>query len=150
MPIVLVVFGLWWIGLGAFAIGHVLLTLLRTIAARGWPAVQGEVIQARPIERRSGGKYGSRHGASVRYRYQVAGTSHEGSQLSFWFHAFNRPADDVLARYAAGDTISVAYNPNDPASAVVERGIPFDYLLLRAGLGGAFLAVGIAILNSGG
>ncbi|HEY1014489.1 MAG TPA: DUF3592 domain-containing protein [Herpetosiphonaceae bacterium] len=143
-----VLFGLFWIGLGSILIGHVLLALLRTVAARDWPTAPGNVTLAQPVMSQPGYKNRRRHGASVRYRYQVGRKFYESNQLSFWFHSFNGPTERVLSRYAAGDKLSVAYNPNDPAMAVIERTVPMDYLLLRLCIGGGFAAVGVLMINT--
>lgn len=112
-------------------------------AAAAWPTVRGEVISA-TIEALPGAADGADgFGVVVRYRYAVDGRSYESDRLRR--EGAERlttleAAAEVLAGYLPGngDSVTVRYDPANPATAVL-RITPPVYLLLFVGFYWAIL-----------
>jgi hypothetical protein len=122
-------------------------------ASESWPTAPGEVLSSR-IEtqtkthrsRSAGGRYRTRnvtlHRPEVRYRYFVDGTGYLGTRITFYDGAdehYGR-SQVAVARYPAGATLAVHYDPKDATLSVLEPGdvegvSPFFYL------GGGFLLI---------
>lgn len=102
--------------------------LMEGFSSRGWPAVEGEIVEAKIWQYRFA-KYGYRVSApQIRYRYQVEGKVYEGGPVVFGSTAF--PAE-ALAPYPPGKAIEVYYAPQQPERARLRRGNRVgDYLEL--------------------
>jgi hypothetical protein len=108
-----------------------------------WPAAPGEVLSAK-IASRDG-----RPHPLVRYTYQVGGKAYTAARISF--HSTTslplpglpaETAEAVLARYPAGKSMPVYYDPAAPDRAVLEPGAgPGAYL--PAAVGGLFFILGL-------
>ena len=131
--LVLIVFLLGAVGVRAMR------EVLRGFAARRWPTTTGRVLSAEVreaaavMERRRGGvvrqSAAQRYVAQVSYEYGVKGVFYRGERVQLGqARAFAQPeeAQKVAARYPAGSRVTVAYNPANPADAVLERrmGVP--------------------------
>jgi hypothetical protein len=68
----------------------------------------------------------------VQYRYRVGATDYFGSRLSFeQAHvACNECWQSALRPYPVGKTVTVYYDPRNPASAVLEPGLVGEVVLL--------------------
>lgn len=96
-------------------------------AAASWPSTTGTVVSTDVISRvvgASDAKYAV-YSALVTYTFQVGATIHTGTSLRAGEGAglatretFDRPdqAAVIVARYPAGSTVPVYYDPADPAS----------------------------------
>jgi hypothetical protein len=72
----------------------------------------------------------------VRYTYKVEGKSYSATRVTWGLNT----SASVSRTYEEGDTASVAYNPSNPSSAVLEPGIKwYDFILLLLPL--AFTAI---------
>ena len=63
-------------------------------------------------------------GARIEYRYTVAGRHYKGRRIGLTGEIYcnhSNRADRLLARYHAGATVRVWYDPRDPADACLER-----------------------------
>ncbi len=113
-----------FIGMLAFA---VIYKLVEVSAARRWPATTGKILSSGIAARR---KPSSPHGNDVAnypeviYEYRVGGRRYRGERLSIGETAGNFGVEETLARYPAGATVTVYYNPANPAEAVLERDLP--------------------------
>lgn len=125
------VFGLFWTGItGAFDvfIGY---NIWRQTQAKNWPTVAGEVTRSE-VES-STDSDGTTYRAEVSFRYEVNGQEHESDTWRFgaWGSSDSSEARDVVKRFPVGRTVDVYYNPDDPASAVLEVGVQgMDLFLL--------------------
>ena len=65
---------------------------------------------------------GLRHYPDIRYDYEVAGKRYTSSSIRFSGAHFrtNDGAQQVVDRYPAGSTVMVRYDPDNPATAVLE------------------------------
>jgi len=109
-----------------------------------WPATQGKIVLSTVkasnfYDRDSSGTWQKTfYFPNVQYEYSVMGKTYTGKRIAFGASRGFRsraPAEKILERYPVGATVTVYYNPNDPADAVLER-------QLRSG--GSLLFIGIA------
>ena len=115
------------------------------MASRHWPSVVGQVIE-RGVDP---GAETIRADSSLRlvYRYTVRGAEYESMCIDYigrYGGNYLRVADGLL-RYAAGQPVSVFYDPHDPARAVLEPGIT-GANWWRLALGAFFFLLGVALM----
>ena len=98
----------------------------QTAASRAWPAADGEII-ACELERRSieDDSADESFAAAVRYRYQVSGQNFEGDAISVGGPNVTARAlaEKIADRYPVGRRLRVFFDPRNPASAVLEKGV---------------------------
>lgn len=132
-------------------------------AARHWPQTSGFIISTQVkssrvrIRRGSSGGYrmATRYEPEIIYRYQANGTTHQGYQLYLGqkvLYSHTADVEKILTRYPVGDTITVYYNPENPAIATLSPKTGWATTALW--LTGTFLffmagMVVYAILNNG-
>ncbi len=95
--------------------------------SRGWPAAAGVVTRSEVVSfMQGGGKGGPQRyfRAEVAYRYQVQERVWQGERLWFPYQPTRQQAgaEAIVARYPAGTTVAVHYNPSQPSQAVLEVG----------------------------
>ncbi len=110
----------------------------------GWPATQGKIVLSTVMtsttrHRTDSGMWVERtsYFPKVRYEYSVLGKAYTGERIAFGAakgHSAPADAEKVLARYPVGATVTVYYNPRDPAEAVLEREMRGGAFLLFVGL----------------
>jgi hypothetical protein len=108
-------FGLWrgWRDLG------------RARLSTTWPHAVGEIVgsELRVEDYHDDGEPMRR--AAITYRYEIGGTMYQGARVFFGDGIalrFAGPGRQRLAAYHAGRLLRVAYDPTNPASAVLEPG----------------------------
>jgi len=139
-----------------FACGWAVLQIGRSLLAHRWPAVDGEIIDARVV-RDNQRQYEDAGTQVVTYRYQVDGQRYTNNRMRFGEPAprsmvpvrrananvmvpVRRGNANVVAAMASGHQargkpIRVYYNPRDPEDSVVHRTAHFSmWLLLAVGL----------------
>jgi hypothetical protein len=123
-----------------------------TRAAMRWPTAQGTVLSSRAEQRRvlantGGGTTVTLWSPLVEYSYQVGTRDYHGSRIAFGPEvAGDRAlADRAVARYPTGASVSVRYDPANPAHATLEASLAFRWLALLLPV--AFF--GLAFLFSG-
>jgi len=114
------------------------------LAAR-WPTVSGLVTSTRIDKHYT--RYGPRYEPMVTYTYQVMGTSHTGSRLSFWGDRSmsSDGAQKKLDHYPPGASITVRYHPQRPDRSVLEHGLRLRPIL-SASIFALLLVAGVAAL----
>lgn len=72
----------------------------------------------------------------IRYVYYVMGELYQGSRVFIGPIPSRRrsQAEQIVARYPAGATVTVYYDPNKPADAVLERSAPGNTAVLILGI----------------
>jgi hypothetical protein len=91
--------------------------------ARSWPATPGTIVSSRLSGR----------AAEVRYAYQASGRKLTARRVHIGeFSGIESYARAVVARYPAGSSAAVYYDPKRPERAVLERPVPWVYVLLLA------------------
>jgi hypothetical protein len=132
------------IGLGICIFGVVYLRKAR--ATLNWPTTEGKVVRSRVVSWfDSDGD--TIYGAQVEYRYTVAGTDYLGQRVHMGMtnSSSSAPHEKIVGRYGRGETVIVAYHPQDPSDAVLEPGVPISVYvplavgLLMSGLAGGML-----------
>jgi hypothetical protein len=111
-----------------------------------WPIAMGTIEQAAVQRAPSSDGDNMYRLAILRYTYTVGGRDYESDQYAFGgtahTHLSRRAARRIVKRYPVGTVVTVYYNPNDPADAVLEHRAYFS----AAGLAIVFTGVGVLML----
>lgn len=137
---------------GGFTI-YALVARRKAGQAQAWPAVQGRILSAHVLERKSEDSEGNvswSYQPVVEYEYVVMGSPYRSSRLAFGATGSgNRAqADQVAARYVPGMACTVYYNPQKPSDAVLERQAMGSKTFLIVGI--VFLVVSLLACCGGG
>lgn len=132
-----------FLGIGFFLLSKAMHYRRMAAAAVQWPVVEGVVVAAEVIKRtsKSEDEFDS-YIPRVGYAYTVNGIGYEGDVVRIGLEDLGyikeKQAHDHLARYPAGATIAVRYDPQKPEIAVLEIGQvgAARYLLAGTLLGG--------------
>lgn len=100
-----------------------------------WLSVPGRIISAQARARRmkkargvtqaeAGADEDMVNFADIKYEYRVKGKTYKGSRVSIGEDLGDHAVEDTIARYPAGSTVTVHYNPDRPEQAVLETGAP--------------------------
>ncbi len=119
----------------------------RARQSRYWPTVPGVVERAWITTSAHGEDASTIYTAHVRYTYRVDGTAYASTRVRFGGEVtFDRrqQAQDFLAAYPEGGSVTVHYNPADPRDAVLETTVQAGLGLLLAG--GGFALAGLWLL----
>lgn len=122
--------------------------VLDALRSGRWPRVEGLVVQSGIV---AGGSRGSQsYKPLVSYEYTVDGTTYQSFRIGHGDAvAKTKPhAEQIAAKYPTGASVEVAYDPTDPALAVLEPGFHALALALP-GFGLALTAAGGAMLVLG-
>ncbi|MFD2057545.1 DUF3592 domain-containing protein [Mesorhizobium calcicola] len=134
----------------AVAAGLSIVTFLKWREVRAlsrWLPAPGKIISSR-VEAREVRSSGSgsestdateiRNFPAITFEYKVGGKTFQSSRYSVQENLGNFEVKETLARFPRGATVTVFYNPVDPAKAVIERTMPegaFKFMVqLSAGL----------------
>ncbi len=133
------------VGAAMFAIW---LFLRKKAKATGqWPSTRGRVV-ASDVYRHPDTENGpGSEDVRVAYDYEVAGATLRGNRVSL-SGSGSGTTKAKLARYQPGTEVDVFYDPQKPASAVLERKLPGNLVLFPI-VGTVFFIVGAAITLSG-
>ncbi len=96
----------------------------KAVVSQGWPVTDGTVVSAQVV--RPSGK-STKYIAEIGYSYQVNGKEYTSKNFkatsargtSGW-------AKELVALHPVGSMVSVHYNPDKPADAVIEPGLQSD------------------------
>ena len=140
----------WWSFTGLMASGLVSTVVRHRIAQQTFLQTQGQVLRSHVREVHSDNAgHGVNYQTFVEYRYTVDGetyTSHridfgDGGALSY------RHAVRQIRPYPRGGTVTVFYDPDDPASAVLEMRLPTFYYIASIGMI-PFVGVGFVLIGA--
>jgi len=145
VPVGLIVLGLVWFG--GFAWAH-FRAVGKAKAAETWPTATGKVLSCDIVEEESRDREGGTttwYNPVVRYAYSAGGRDLESTRLRFgnYRSASRKKAEACLARYSAGASTSVRYNPERPEECVLETKKPGPLYLVMAVFGLLFVAAGV-------
>jgi hypothetical protein len=140
-----------FIGIAFAAVGAGVLTsaavnLFYAVVSRTWRRTAGVIIGSR-VHRAGEMEGGDLYRAEVSYFYSVGGEEFVGRRTRFGEpidRGWSGPAVRIVRQYAVGGVVSVHYNPDDPADAVLQPGLNYS-LLARALLGAVFTASGVLL-----
>ena len=141
----LALFGLLW--LAGFAFIH-FRAVAKAKASETWPTAMGTLTRSEIVVEEDSDRDGGTttwYNPVVAYSYNVAGEAIEGSRIRFanMRRGSRKKAEEVLARYRAGDNVTVRYNPEKPKEAVLESQKPGPLYLVMALAGLIFIAAGL-------
>jgi hypothetical protein len=120
--------------------------MLKVRRARNWAQAPGRVIRSHMAARRppKGKEIGTVVNIpAVTYSFSVKGVTYQGTRVSLG-DISGKYAEEALARYPAGATVTVFYDPADPGDCVLEREAPKG-----AVEGCGLLLLGVALLGGG-
>ncbi|MCL7423437.1 MAG: DUF3592 domain-containing protein, partial [Methylobacter sp.] len=150
----LALFGLPFFCVGA---GFLLLSIVPTLhdASRmaSWPEAQGALLRAQLISKRS--KQSTTYRVEAEYRYNVDGRDYRGSRVAIGSAAdnvgdFQQALGKRLEQaYRAGQPVSVWYDPDNPADAVLNRDLRWGLLGFKALFVALFGGIGLALIYFG-
>ena len=110
--------------IGSYLIYSGLKNLRLSAASETWPVAGGTVLESAIVTRISLGKGGATtyYKPQIRYTYKVGGTQNESDVIRFGDLERKRRslADEMVAKYPAGATVAVRYDPQNPSRATLE------------------------------
>jgi len=150
------IIGLLFIVIGGGVISWSSRSTSKVSATNAWPTAQGTVLSSDitvDTTRLSGGRFSEQYRADVRYRFLVDGERYEsnvfvlGLPKSF---ADRAEAEKIVEAHPAGSTVTVHYQPGNPARSSLEPGgtIP-EAIGLMTLTGGMFLLMGLLLAIAG-
>ncbi len=91
-------------------------------ASKNWATANGRVLLSQIEMRRSSGHHGSSPYPVVVYEYEVMGRRYQSNRISFGTEVGgSMVAPRVVNQYPAGSSVTVYYNPLNPAESVLEQ-----------------------------
>lgn len=115
-------------------------------ASQHWLSTNGQILNTYISTQGSANK-GTSHQVHVSYSYQVMGQGYQGNQFSFGTegNSFDTrsSAEKEIARFPEGSPVTVYYDPDRPAEAVLEKKYDSTGAILAVILG--MIGVGIMI-----
>lgn len=116
------------------------------IASQQWPSVPGQVTASR-VTSSTDSEGATLYGAEITYTYTINDRAFASTQVSFGDYTSSDTdhAEDLTSRYPAERSVTVYYDPQNPARAVLEPGFAAG-LLIPLGLGGVFSLAGAGML----
>ena len=141
----LALFGLLW--LAGFAFIH-FRAVAKANASETWPTSIGKLTRSEVVvekDRDPDSRNSTWYNPVVAYSYNVAGETIEGSRIRFanMRRGSRKKAEEVLARYRVGDSVTVRYNPEKPSEGVLETEKPGPLYLVMALAGLIFIVFGL-------
>jgi hypothetical protein len=131
MIVYIIVIGISLIAL--FVIGR---NILHGLNSRNWPITEGRVVHSGVQAHQSmddEGDISTTYGASIEYAFNVSGQETQGTRRSFTEMRTNsaRRAEQILARYPQGSSVTVYHHPDKPSLSVLEPGVKWwSYVLM--------------------
>ena len=125
-------------------------TVLRAIESENWPSTTGEVNYSE-VDIHSDSD-GTSYSPDVRYFYFVEGKQYQSERVYFGSDVSSsnrRRHQETVDRYPVGSRVTVYYDPDNPATGVLEPGATFDSAFLVI-FGGCFGLSGLGSLGVSG
>ena len=142
--------GVLFILLGLVGYGVIQWAAGRIDATAKWPSVTGRIVTSE-VDRgmsRTGRTWRYGDIANIRYAYTVNGQRYECEQLRMFpmLHSSDGTPSELVARYPAGTSVTVYYDPANPGDALLTPGVAADARKLKGGPLG-FLAPVIGVIG---
>lgn len=126
--------------LGVFLILFGVMWLWQGIRERHWPTAAGTIVTSKveSFKALSGGSGGTKtpvtmFRAAVVYKYEAEGRTYQSSQVRREkISGAEQGAEAAAAKYPAGSSVTVYYNPKNAADAVLETSATFGFIVLWA------------------
>jgi hypothetical protein len=114
-------------------------------ASAQWPTVEGRVLEStiKEIVRRSRQSTSTNYLPVVRYEYVVGGRRHEGDVITFGMTeiGFRKNAERYIIDRPVGATVTVHYDPGEPATATLDTSSAMADWRYKSG----WIAIGIGV-----
>jgi hypothetical protein len=148
-----IIFGLLFTGIGLFLLVRGFIDFRTSKASRDWPSAGGQVTIATvetKVEHDEDGTT-TKYSPRVVYTYSVSGQQYTSDQVVVGarrWHTSQARAEAKLA-YRSGQRVTVYYNPDKPAQAVLEAGATRGaWGTLLIGIVFAILGVIVLVINA--
>ncbi len=130
----ILIFFLLWALFCFYLIGSYLRKRRRARVSQGWAYCQGTVDSSMVHEEVNREESGSaiHYFPVVNYSYRVRGTMYQNDKISFSLkgeYRSSKKAEKITQKYAQGRAVTVYYDPDDPATAVLDRSVPISGLI---------------------
>lgn len=140
---------IFWCGIMSVFIVIVVGSILRHRDAKArFVATEGVVLASKVKTHAGDSDSGPTYEPLIKYRYTVAGQEHTSTQYSFgtWSTSDSQDAGRIVRRHPKGRKITVYYDPDDPAEAILALEVPgiqyFMLLFLQP-----FILVGLGLIG---
>jgi len=120
---------------GIFMIVYGWRILSNASISTNWPSVSGQITQSRI--RVEHDEDGTTYYADVVFEYVAADKRYTGDTVNFGEYGSSNEnhAAEIVSRYPVGREVLVTYDPDDPATAVLEPGVTLSsYMVLGIGV----------------
>lgn len=137
------IFAVPFILLGAIVLYIGGANLVRGLSSQNWPQTDGVITAASIKKQFVNADSPDTYTARISYDYKVAGVAYTSARICFggpWGSSDKADAQSIVSHFQPGMTVSVFYSPQDPGSAVLERGINGTW---------RFFCFGVAFLFAG-
>ena len=136
-----------FLGVGIFMLVKYFNDKKKAEDSQAWSATSGQVTQSYVRESQSrdeDGYVSTSYYPEVRYTYQVMGVEYGGDRVSFGggVGGSHKSAQEKIALYPAGKTVTVYYDPNKYEDAVLERRMGSKGFLI---IGIVFTLIGVCV-----
>jgi hypothetical protein len=116
------------IGISFIALFLIVRNIVHGLNSRNWPTTEGKVVHSGVQAHQSmddEGDISTTYGASIEYAFNVSGQEIQGTRRSFTEMRTNsvRRAEQILARYPQGSSVTVYHHPDKPSLSVLEPGV---------------------------
>ena len=125
-------------GISYGGLGYTVISILRSIIALGWSEARGEITRAAIDE--SCDSDGCSYKPLIEYKYDVYGKEYHSKRFAFGYamSGFCFLAEMIYNKYKNHPMVTVYYNPKNPKSAVLLRGVRI-FQLVNLAFFGTFL-----------
>lgn len=139
-------------GVGIFMLVKYFRDKKKSEESQAWSATSGQVTESYVREsqsRDSEGYITTSYYSEVRYLYQVMGVEYNGDKVAFGgsVGGSRKQANERIAQYPVGKTVTVYYDPNNHEDAVLERRIGSKGMLI---IGIVFTLIAVCSVCIGG
>ena len=140
----------------AFAAGSVFMILSyfknkkKAAASLTWSTTSGTIIESSVHQSTTGDFDGpATYYAKISYAYQVIGQAYQGRNIHIGASSTvpHSKAQAIASRYPVGASVTVYYDPANPADAVLERTAPANTVVLILGI--IFLFITLCLMCGG-
>jgi hypothetical protein len=122
-----IIFGLLFTGVGLYVLIRGFTEFRTSKASRDWPSVEGQVTVAMvgtKVGHSSSQGRSRKYSPQVAYTYSILGQQYTSNQVIIgarqWYAS--RAKAEALLTYQPGQQVTVYYNPDNPAQAILEVG----------------------------
>lgn len=122
-----------WIAVGSICFSEIIFTAIllgiifyarmSAAKAKDWATTTGTVVFS-TLEARRGSKGSTVYYPVVQYQYRAHAQQYESRKIMPGMDWGGSGAPAIVAKYPTGSTVTVYYNPENPAEALLERNTP--------------------------